>query len=247
MDAHRSNWRDSWPWGVVCFVWGIITVPVWVLSILLCALVLGPHRAFWTIAPWFSRQFFAVCGIDWRIEGWERLPEEIRDRRQPVIFMSNHESQLDPPFVLTAIPVPAVFIAKKELKWVPFIGWAAAAAGVIFIDRGDRERAIRSIHEAAMKVRGGRSVVIFPEGTRTRTGELLPFKKGSFVLAQDADVPIVPFGIHGAYRILPPGGKRIRPGPYVLRFGTPVQPNAFAERDALIEAVRAQVAELRQG
>jgi 1-acyl-sn-glycerol-3-phosphate acyltransferase len=219
----------------------MITVPVWVISILLAALVMGPYRSFWTIAPWFARQLFAVVGIHWEVQGWERLPEEIRSQKQPVIFMSNHESQLDPPFLLTAIPIPAVYIAKKELRFAPFVGWAAMCAGVIFINRGNREKAFRSIHEAALKIRGGRNVVIFPEGTRSRSGQLLPFKKGGFQLAQEAGVPVVPIATVGGHGILAPGARRMRPLPYKVIFGDPVDPAAFADREALMVEVRARI------
>ena len=239
-----ADWRDNWGWGVVTFLWGILTVPGIVLLILLAACVVGPHRAFWSLGPWWHRQFFAVCGIERRITGWDALPEAIREGIQPVIFMGNHQSQLDPPYLLGAIPVHAVYIAKRELKWVPFIGWAAAAAGAIFIDRSNRERAVASLHEAAMKIRGGRNVVIFPEGTRTRTGALLPFKKGGFNLALDAGVPIVPFAIQGGFRILPKGAKRVRPGLYEVRFGAPVDTAAFPEREALMAEVRARIESL---
>jgi 1-acyl-sn-glycerol-3-phosphate acyltransferase len=239
-----ADWRDNWGWGVVTFLWGILTVPGIVLLILLAACVVGPHRAFWSLGPWWHRQFFAVCGIERRITGWDALPEAIREGSQPVIFMGNHQSQLDPPYLLGAIPVHAVYIAKRELKWVPFIGWAAAAAGAIFIDRSNRERAVASLHEAAMKIRGGRNVVIFPEGTRTRTGALLPFKKGGFNLALDAGVPIVPFAIQGGFRILPKGAKRVRPGLYEIRFGAPVDTAAFPEREALMAQVRARIESL---
>jgi 1-acyl-sn-glycerol-3-phosphate acyltransferase len=84
-------------------------------------------------------------------------------------------------------------------------------------------------------------VTIFPEGTRTRTGELLPFKKGGFNLAMDAGVPIVPIATVGGFRLLPKGGLRIRPGRYRVRFGEPVDPTAFQDRDALIEAVRSRI------
>ena len=236
-----ADWRDNWGWGLVTFLWGILTVPGIVVLILLAACVVGPHRAFWSLGPWWHRQYFAVCGIKRRITGWDALPEPIREGRQPVIFMGNHQSQLDPPYLLGAIPVHAVYIAKRELKWVPFIGWAAAAAGAIFIDRSNRERAVASLHEAAMKVRGGRNVVIFPEGTRTRTGDLLPFKKGGFNLAMDAGVPIVPFAIQGGFRILPKGARRVRPGLYEVRFGEPVDTAAFPERDALMAEVRGRI------
>jgi 1-acyl-sn-glycerol-3-phosphate acyltransferase len=233
-----ANWRDNWAWGIVTFTWGVLSVPLIVILILLGACVMGPHRSFWLFGPWWHRQFFALCGIRRRITGWEAVPEEIRSGRQSAIFMSNHQSQLDPPFLLGAIPVHAVYIAKKELKWVPFLGWAAAAAGAIFIDRSNHERAVAGLHAAAMKVRGGRNVVIFPEGTRTLTGALLPFKKGGFNLALDAGVPIVPVATVGGFRILPKGGRRVRPGLYEVRFGAPVDPVAFPDRDALMAEVR---------
>lgn len=242
-----ADWRDNPVFGLFTMIWALLSVFLTVVAILLGALVMGPHRAFWTIAPLWFKQMAALSGIRRRVEGWEHLPEDIRSGKQPVIFMGNHESQLDPPFLIGAIPVPSVFIAKKEVKLIPMVGWAAMCAGVIFIDRGARERAVKSLHQAAKEIRGGKSVSVFAEGTRTRTGELLPFKKGSFVLAQDAGVPIVPFGIHGAFRLLPPGAKRIRPGLYCLRFGTPVDPGAFPDRDQLMQAVRAQVEELRKG
>lgn len=233
-----ANWRDNAAWGFLTMIWGVLSVPLIVILILLAACVVGPHRAFWALGPWWHRQFFAFCGITARVTGWESVPEAIRSGAQPAIFMSNHQSQLDPPFLLGAIPVHAVYIAKKELKWVPFLGWAAAAAGAIFVDRSNRERAVASLHAAAMKVKGGRNVVIFPEGTRTTTGDLLPFKKGGFNLALDAGVPIVPVATVGGFRILPKGGRRVRPGHYEVRFGEPVDPAAFPGRDQLMAEVR---------
>lgn len=242
-----ASWRDNAIFGVFAMVWAVFTVFLTVVAILLGAPFLGPHRSFWLIGPMWFRQFAVVCGIDWEVKGWEHLPEDIRSGKQPAIFMGNHESQLDPPFLIAAIPIPSVYIAKKEVKLIPMVGWAAMCAGAIFIDRSNRERAVKSLHRAAKEIHDGKSVSVFPEGTRTRTGELLPFKKGSFVLAQDAEVPIVPFGIHGAYGILPPGTRRVRPGKYTLTFGTPVDPSAYEDRDALVEAVRSQVLELRKG
>ncbi len=233
-----ANWRDNAVWGFITMIWGLASVPLIVILILLAACVMGPHRAFWALGPWWHRQFFAFCGITRRITGWDAVPEPIRSGAQPAIFMSNHQSQLDPPFLLGAIPVHAVYIAKKELKWVPFLGWAAAAAGAIFVDRSNRERAVASLHAAAMKVKGGRNVVIFPEGTRTTTGALLPFKKGGFNLALDAGVPIVPVATVGGFRILPKGARRVRPGLYEVRFGEPVDPAAFSNRESLMAEVR---------
>ncbi len=222
-------------------IWAGMAVPPTVFGILAAIPFLGRRRAFFTVGPRYARCVAWFCRMPLRLTGWEGLPEEIREGRQPVIFMSNHESQLDPPVLIGVLPLPAVYIAKKEVKYVPFVGWAAMVAGVIFIDRRDRERALRSIHEAALEIRGGKSVVIFPEGTRSRTGEMLPFKKGGFALAQEAGVPIVPLATVGGFQVLPPGTLRIRPGRYEVVVGEPVDPAAFQDRDALIAEVRRRI------
>jgi 1-acyl-sn-glycerol-3-phosphate acyltransferase len=221
-------------------------VPLTTVLILLAAPFMGGKRAFWTIGPWWSRAVFRLCGQKTAVLGWEDLPEPIRARREPVIFMSNHESNLDPPVLVSAIPIPAVFLAKKELMWMVPVGWAAKAAGTIFVDRSNRERAIASLHHAAQEIRGGKSVIIFPEGTRTRTGDLGPFKKGGFVMAEEAGVRIVPLATVGGRGMLPPGAMYIRPGRYVLAFGAPVDPRAFPGRDAVMAEVRERIAALRE-
>lgn len=236
-----ADWRDTGMGGVIMGAWALATVPLTVIGILLAIPVLGRRRAFFTIGPLFARGMAWFCKIPFTLHGWDRMPEAIRQGRQPVIFMSNHESQMDPPVLVAALPLQAVYIAKKELEYVPFIGWAAWAAGVIFIDRGDRERAIRSIQDAAQKIRGGRNVVIFPEGTRSRSGEMLPFKKGGFALALDAGVPIIPLATVGGFRVLPSGSLRIRPGKYTLLVGDPVHPADFGDRDALMKEVRTRI------
>ena len=236
-----ASWRNTGFGGMVMAAWAFATVPLVVIGILLAVPFLGRRRAFFTVGPLFARGVAWFCDVPFTVRGWEQLPEEIRDGRRSAIFMSNHESQMDPPILVAALPVPAVYIAKKELKYVPFIGWAGWAAGVIFIDRGDRERAIRSIHDAAQQIRGGKNVVIFPEGTRSRTGEMLPFKKGGFALAMDAGVPIVPMATVGGHQVLPPGSMRIRPGRYTLLVGEPVDPAQHPDRDTLMKAVRARI------
>lgn len=235
-----ANWRDT-GWGaVVMAIWALALVPAVVLAILLAAPFMG-RRAFFTFGPMYARGIAWFCRIPFTLAGWERLPAAVREGRQPVIFMSNHESQLDPPILIGALPVPAVYIAKKELKFVPFIGWAAWVAGAIFIDRRDRERAIRSIHAAAQEIRGGKSVVIFPEGTRSRTGAMLPFKKGGFALALDAGVAIVPMATVGGHQVLPPGSLRLHPGRYQVVVGEPVDPASLPDREALMAEVRHRI------
>lgn len=242
-----ANWRNTRLGGVVMALWTLAMVPATVIGILLAAPFLGPRRAFFTVGPWYARSVGWFCRIPIAVTGWDGMPEAIREGRQPVIFMSNHESQLDPPILISALPIPAVYIAKQELKHVPFIGWAARMAGVIFIDRRDRDRAIASIQDASRQIRGGKSVVIFPEGTRSRTGEMLPFKKGGFALALDAGVPIIPIAICGSFQVLPPGRVLPRSGPIAIRIGRPVAPADHPDREALQSAVQAQIQVLRNG
>ena len=233
--------RNTWIWSVFMILWGVVTVLLDALGIILLTPFLGGKRAFFTIGPLWARQMFWVGGVKLEIRGWEKLPEAIRSEKQPVIFMSNHESNLDPPVLIAALPVPAVYISKKELKWVPLVGWAAGLGGTIFIDRGKRERAVQSIHHAAEQIRDGKTVVIFPEGTRTRTGRLGPFKKGGFAMALAAGVPIVPLATVGGFRTLPPGSLRFRPGSYTILVGAPVDPAAFPDRDSLLREVRRHI------
>ncbi len=233
-----ATFRNTWLWGILMILWGVLTVIVCALLILLLAPFMGGKRAFYTMGPLWARQMFRIGGVRLEMEGWDDLPEDIRNEKQPVIFMSNHESNLDPPVLISAIPVPAVYISKKELKWVPLVGWAARLGGTIFIDRGNRDQAIHKIHQAAAEIRGGKTVVIFPEGTRTRTGKLGPFKKGGFAMALSAGVPIVPLATVGGFKTLPPGSLHFRPGRYTILFGKPVNPGDFTDREALMREVR---------
>jgi len=246
-----ANWRETGFGTILMGAWALAMVPVTVLAVLVAVPFLGRPRAFFAVAPMFAHCVAWFCRVPFSLRGWERMPADIREGRQSVIFMSNHESQLDPPYLVAALPVPAVYIGKMELKFVPFIGWAGWAAGVIFIDRGDRERAIQSIKDAAQQIRGGKNVVIFPEGTRSPTGEMLRFKKGGFALAMDAGVPIIPMATVGGFQVLPSGSMRLRPGRITMLLGDPVYPGDHPDREALSTDVRrrieALVAEARAG
>ncbi|HNX95881.1 MAG TPA: lysophospholipid acyltransferase family protein [Holophaga sp.] len=241
-----ARFRNSWIVGILMVAWGLFALGLTGLCIVIAAPFMGGKRAFFSIGPRWARHLFRLCGVPLRVRGWEALPEDIRAERRPVIFMSNHESNLDPPVLIAAIPIPAVYISKKELKWVPLVGWAAQLGGVIFIDRSNRERAIHSIQKAAQEIRDGKSVVIFPEGTRTRTGALGRFKKGGFAMALDAGVPIVPLATVGGFTVMPPGTIRIHEGTYTLAFGSPVDPAEFSDRDALMHEVETRIARLVQ-
>jgi len=205
-----------------------------------------PPRGDWTRngARLWARIILWACGVRLRVEGAEKVPQDT-----PVVFMANHESWLDIPALLVAIPGQVRFLAKKSLFAVPFLGWAMRAMGFIPVDRENRREAIRSFEEAAQRIRAGRSVLVFPEETRTLTGELLPFQRGGFLIALKAQLPIVPVGLQGPRKILPKKHYLLRPGTIVVRFGEPVLTAGLGvtAKGTLMEEVRAAVDALRRG
>ena len=162
------------------------------------------------------------------------------DPTRPYVFMSNHVSASDIWSLFVAIPFPVRFIAKKQLAKLPFVGWAMRIGRFIFIDRQNASAARRSIDEAARRISEGASVMIFPEGTRSRDGKLGPFKKGGFHLAVDSRVDIVPVGIRGTREVMPKGAALIRSGEIIVEMGAPIPTVGVtdAERLALIDRVR---------
>ena len=215
-----------------------------VLSVGLCFLVapfLGGRRAFWRVAPWYIRGTALAFGIRRQLVGWEGLPAALRDGPQPAVFIGNHTSLFDPPLMISTLPCQPVFIAKRELARVPFLGWVIWLADFIFIDRGNRQASLESLQRAAQQIRSGQSIVAFPEGTRSRDGQLLPFKKGVFALAFEAGVCLVPFAIHGGPEILPKGTWRVKDGPYRITVGEPLEPADFQDVEALRVAAEAAV------
>jgi len=195
---------------------------------------LGRRRAFWLLAPGWIRQMAVLFGLGRRLVGWENLPEDLRLSRHPAIFIANHASFFDPPLLISTLPSRPVFLVKKELAYVPFLGWVIWLAGFIFVDRRKGSRAVASLKAAARQIRQGQSIAAFPEGTRTRTGELLPFKRGVFALALEAGVPVVPMAIQGGLEVLPADDWRVKPTNYAIRVGQPLHPKDFPDAQALM-------------
>jgi 1-acyl-sn-glycerol-3-phosphate acyltransferase len=139
-----------------------------------------------------------------------------------------------------ALPVNFRFVAKKQLQLVPMVGWYLWLAGHVFIDRSNRQSAITSLETAAEKIRGGTSIFLYPEGTRSDDGSVLPFKKGPFALALKARVAVVPVTIEGSGKLMPKSTWRITPGPIRVKIGKPIDTTKFAEddREGLARAVR---------
>ena len=175
-------------------------------------------------------------GIRYDVCGLENLEPD-----KKYIFMSNHQSALDILLGVACIPYKIVFLAKKELFKIPVFGWAMQAAGMIKIDRQNPERARKSVDEAVnILIRSSFSTLIYPEGTRSETGDLLPFKKGGFILAIRSQLPIVPITIIGAGDVLPRGSFTFNEGKIKVIIGKPIstQNLTINNKEELIESCR---------
>jgi 1-acyl-sn-glycerol-3-phosphate acyltransferase len=193
----------------------------------------------------FSRAMLWSGGTPVRVIGLENI-----DHRNPQVIASNHQSMWDIWALAANIPVHYHFVAKKELRKIPIFGRAVIAGGNVFIDRGNWPAAVRSLKEAGRRLKEeGSTAVVFPEGTRSLTGDLQRFKKGPFIMAIEAGVPIVPVVVDGTFQILPKRGFRLRPQPITVRFGEPVDASLYThgDRDALIARVHATMAEMLGG
>lgn len=149
------------------------------------------------------------------------------------IYAGNHQSYLDIPAIFVAIKSNFYFVAKEELKKVPLLGWYMQMAGMIFVDRQSRDKSFQSIKKAGKLVRKGKSVMTFPEGTRSVNGKIKAFKRGAFHLAVEARVPVIPMAIEGAHDILPPGGSllNMKRGTIKVIFGSPVSTENLTKKD----------------
>jgi len=164
-----------------------------------------------------------------------------------VVYASNHSSMFDIWALAATLPGSTRFVGKEELERIPLLGPAMRAAGHITIDRAVKKRAFEAYDKAARTIRRGFSAVVFPEGTRSRTGELLPFKNAPFALAIAAQVPLVPVYVHSTFQILPKGGFRLRPRPIRILVGEPIATAGMTpgDRERLRDRTRAAIVALR--
>jgi 1-acyl-sn-glycerol-3-phosphate acyltransferase len=174
------------------------------------------------------------------VEGREKLG----DARNAVV-MPNHVSNLDAPVLFEALGLDFKAVAKKEIFKIPFLGHVLRFAGFIEVDRGDRNQSRTALDRAAQSLREGNCFLIFPEGTRTRTGELGPFKRGAFVAAIEAGSRIVPAALQGVRELMPRGRLRINPGTVRLRLLDPVNAGSYGydDRERLAAEVRGRIAD----
>ncbi len=221
----------------------VVVVPVAVLATLLFGgyvLVTGlvdrsGRLAFGGIRCW-ARLLLRLCAVRAAVSGGRDLPV-------PAVFAANHTSAADILLVFGFVPAEFRIIHKRSLRRVPLVGWCLWAAGHVAIDRTNPFRARRSLEQAALRIRGGTSVVVFPEGTRSRDGRVGLFKRGSFLLAIQAGVPVVPVSLVGVARVAPRGLLSLRPGTVEVRLHAPVATTGRTaeEAETLAEEVKRQV------
>ena len=180
-----------------------------------------PPRGDWFLrfARGWARTILFMSGVPLRVSGRERLASLASGS---AVIVANHESLADILVLLASLPIQVRFLAKRRIFSVPVLGWSIRAAGFIPVDRGDHRRGAATFEAAMARLQGGRSVIVFPEETRTRTGELLPFKKGAALLALRSGLPILPVGIAGTRQVLPRDTLLPTAGPAAVVIGEPI-------------------------
>lgn len=219
------------------------------LFLTLYTLILGPPLILYTVVTGHVDPLYKLgaggvvfivrlIGVRLRVEGLENIPSGV------CVFVANHTSTADAPAVVGAIPRRVSIMAKESLFKIPIVGQAFRAAKFVPVNRSDRESAIASVEKAIEYIREGSSFLIYPEGSRSDDGRLQAFKKGAFVMAIKAGVPIVPVACSGAHLVMRKRELRLRPGEILVRFCPPIDAAKYTmeERDALSRRVHAAMA-----
>jgi 1-acyl-sn-glycerol-3-phosphate acyltransferase len=218
-------------------LFAMISAPVGALVAFPWTSITGNADFLFGTAMWIARTGLQIAGIRVNVEGMERI-----DPAATYIFMCNHVSNLDPPILIPKLPRRTSVLVKKELFQVPILGRAMLMGDLVPVDRHNREAAVNSMRLAEQVMAKGLNMTVFPEGTRSRDGRLLPFKKGPFYLALDSGVPVVPVTILGSEGLMPKGRSTIHAGAVRLVFHSPVYSKEFTDKEDLIAAVRREIA-----
>jgi 1-acyl-sn-glycerol-3-phosphate acyltransferase len=222
---------------IVVALYVLVAAPVGMIL----AVVFRWTRLLYILGHGGARLGLALSGVKYRVEGAEHLP-----RNRAAVYCSNHQSHIDPPVLFEALHPEMRVLYKAEIDRIPLLPRAFRLAGFIPIDRRNKEAAMRAIEAAAASLRAGQSFLVFPEGTRSRNDEMLPFKKGAFIMAIKAQAPVVPVAIRGGRAAMRRGSHLIRPATITIRVGEPVETTGLdvKDRDALITTVRQRIAAL---
>jgi 1-acyl-sn-glycerol-3-phosphate acyltransferase len=220
------------------FVYLVLGVPAGIFGIPY-SLVVGNVRRLYRVAMWIANAGVRAAGVRIEAKGFENIPQG-----RPCIFMCNHVSNLDPPVVLPILPGQTSVFLKKELMSIPILGYAMRMGKFIPVERGGkRDAAQASVAAASDALRSGLNILVFPEGTRSKDGRLSTFKKGPFFLAMETMAPVVPVAISGTERMMRKGSAAILPGVARVQMLPVIEPGEFANREELLRAVRARIAE----
>ncbi len=225
---------------ILLYLFILTSVPIFASVIILLGIFDRRRRFIPYISRFWLRLVVLISGVYLKVEGTENIsPNGI------YIFAANHQSQFDIPALELAIPFPICWLAKKSLFKIPFFGWALGVIGCIPVERKDPREGLKSLIAASEKIREGNSIVIFPEGTRSLDGKLLPFKSGGFIIAIKTSCPVVPVAIKGTREILPKGSLWVRPGVVSIRIMPPIHTNGLSLRDKryLADIVRQKIEE----
>ena len=190
------------------------------------------------VASFWAWTILKICGVPVTVEGAEHI-----EPGQTYVLASNHQSLFDTPILFAHLPLSFRILYKRSLNRIPFLGWHLFMSGHIGVERENPTRARESLEHAASRIRGGTSVAVFPEGTRSYDGVMRPFKKGSFRLAVKAGVPVVPLTIVGSHRVMKRGRVTVYPQSVRLIIGEPVPVAGLSEEEAgtLMDDVRGTV------
>lgn len=220
---------------VVYFILALVFVLPWFI---LWTLLTGNPDLMWNVAMSAVRFAMRLGGVRVRVKGIENIPPGV------CVFAANHISNIDPTAFVPAIPRRVSLLAKKELFRIPILATAMRLAQFVVVDREDKEAAASSVDLAVQRLKEGVSFAVYPEGTRSPDGRLRPFKKGAFVMAIQAGVPVVPVSIVGAQTLMRKGDWRLYPGEVLVLFGPAVEASKYSmeRRGELLARVEALVA-----